>query len=202
LSIHAAIHHVTSYRYDRPVSILPQVVRLRPAPHTRTPIVSYSLRVKPEPHFLNWQQDPFGNYQARLVFPKKATEMVVEVDLIADMTVINPFDFFVESSAEHYPFAYGPSLRRDLAPYLEVAARGPIFTDFVERARSEDARAERRTVDVLVDLNRRVQRNLRYDIRMEPGVFTPEETLTRTHGSCRDFAWLLVQMLRSLGFAA
>jgi uncharacterized protein (DUF2126 family)/transglutaminase-like putative cysteine protease len=202
LTIRAAIHHVTRYRYDRPVTLLPQVVRLRPAPHTRTPIESYSLRVQPEPHFLNWQQDPFGNYQARLVFPKPATELVVEVDLVAEMVVTNPFDFFLETSAEHYPFAYAPALRRDLAPYLEQGARGPLFTEFVERARSEDGRSGRRTIDVLVDLNRRVQRKLKYDIRMEPGVFPPEESLERGHGSCRDFAWLLVQMLRSLGLAA
>jgi transglutaminase-like putative cysteine protease len=202
LTIRAAIHHVTRYRYDRPVTLLPQVVRLRPAPHTRTPIVSYSLRVKPGPHFLNWQQDPFGNYQARVVFLKPAEELVVEVDLVAEMAVTNPFDFFLETAAEHYPFAYAPALRRDLAPYLEQGAKGPLFADFVERARSEDARSGRRTIDVLVDLNRRVQRKLKYDVRMEPGVFAPEESLQRGHGSCRDFAWLLVQMLRGLGLAA
>ena len=202
MSIRVALHHVTRYRYDRPVTLLPQVVRLRPAPHCRTPIHAYSLRVRPEPHFLNWQQDPFGNYQARLVFPQKATELSVEVDLIAEMTVINPFDFFIESAAEHFPFAYGPALRKDLAPYLEIAPGGPGFAGFVERARSADVRPGRRMVDVLVDLNQRVQRALRYDIRMEPGVFTPEETLLRGHGSCRDFAWLLVQVLRSLGLAA
>ncbi len=202
MTLRAAIHHVTRYAYDRPVTLLPQVVRLRPAPHARTSIVSYSLRVKPETHFLNWQQDPFGNYQARLVFPKPATELVVEVDVVAEMVAHNPFDFFIETSAEHYPFAYAPALRRDLAPYLERRASGPLFTDFVKRALSEDARSGRRTIDVLVDLNRRVQRKLKYDIRMEPGVFAPEESLERGHGSCRDFAWLLVQMLRSLGLAA
>jgi uncharacterized protein (DUF2126 family)/transglutaminase-like putative cysteine protease len=202
VTIRVALHHVTRYHYDRPVNLLPQVVRLRPAPHCRTPIEAYSLRIRPEPHFLNWQQDPFSNYQARLVFPNKATELSVEVDLVAEMTVINPFDFFVESSAEHCPFDYGAALRRDLGPYLEVAPPGRRFAEFVERARMEDARPGRRSIDVLVDLNRRVQRSLRYDIRMEPGVFSPEETLERGHGSCRDFAWLLVQMLRSLGYAA
>jgi uncharacterized protein (DUF2126 family) len=202
LGIRVAIHHVTRYNYDRAVTLLPQVVRLRPAPHCRTPIHAYSLRVLPREQFLNWQQDPFGNYQARLVFPKQSAELSVEVDLVADMTVIDPFDFFVEGGAEHYPFTYGAALRRDLAPYLEVAPEGPKFDAFVERARSEDARSGRRTVDVLVDLNRRVQRNLRYDVRMEPGVFAPEESLVRGHGSCRDFAWLLVQMLRRLGLAA
>ncbi|MGO9836273.1 MAG: DUF2126 domain-containing protein [Polyangiaceae bacterium] len=202
MGIRVAIHHVTHYRYDRAVTLLPQVVRLRPAPHCRTPIHAYSLRVSPREQFLNWQQDPFGNYQARLVFPKQSAELTVEVDLVADMTVIDPFDFFVEGSAEHYPVVYGAALRRDLAPYLEVVPEGPKFDDFVERARSEDARSGRRTVDVLVDLNRRVQRNLRYDVRMEPGVFAADESLVRGHGSCRDFAWLLVQMLRRLGLAA
>jgi len=200
LGIRVAIHHVTRYRYDRPVSLLPQVVRLRPAPHCRTPICSYSLRILPKDHFINWQQDPFGNFQARLVFPKKSAELAVEVDVVAEMTVINPFDFFLES--ETYPVVYSPALRRDLAPYLEAGPQGSRFEDFVERARSEDARPGRRTVDVLVDMNRRVQRKLRYDIRMEPGVFAPEESLERGHGSCRDFAWLLVNMLRRLGLAA
>jgi uncharacterized protein (DUF2126 family)/transglutaminase-like putative cysteine protease len=202
LGIRVAIHHLTRYTYDRPVTLLPQVVRLRPAPHCRTPIPAYSLRAYPKEHFLNWQQDPFGNYQARLVFPKKSAELAVEVDLVAEMTVIDPFDFFVESAAEHCPVVYGAALERDLAPYLELSPQGPKFEAFVERARTEDARSGRRTVDVLVDLNRRVQKALRYDIRMEPGVFAPEESLVRGHGSCRDFAWLLVQMLRRLGLAA
>ena len=201
LSIRVALHHTTRYSYDRVVSPSPHVVHLRPAPHCRTPILAYSLRVQPETHFLNWQQDPFGNYEARLVFQKPATELVFEVDLVADMTVINPFDFFLEKDAEHFPFVYPPALRRDLDPYLRTGAFGPRFAEFVEAARSK-AGSGRRMVDVLVDLNRFVQQTIRYDIRMEPGVFAPEETLTRGHGSCRDFAWLLVQVLRQLGLAA
>jgi uncharacterized protein (DUF2126 family)/transglutaminase-like putative cysteine protease len=202
LGIRVALHHATDYRYDGPVTLLPHVVRLRPAPHCRAPIESYSLRVQPQPHFIHWQQDPFANYQARITFPKPASELKFEVDLIADITAINPFDFFVESSAEHFPFAYAPSLRRDLAPYLEVGRTGLQFAALVEDARSHEARSSRRTIDVLVDLNRRVQRSIRYDVRMTPGVFTPDETLQRGYGSCRDFAWLLVQILRNLGLAA
>ncbi len=201
LSIRVALHHTTRYSYDRAVSPSPHVVRLRPAPHCRTPILAYSLRVQPETHFLNWQQDPFGNYEARLVFQKETTELVFEVDLVADMTVINPFDFFLEKDAEHFPFVYPPALRRDLDPYLRTGSFGPKFAAFVEVARSK-AGSGRRAVDALVDLNRFVQESIRYDIRMEPGVFAPEETLTRGHGSCRDFAWLLVQVLRQLGLAA
>jgi uncharacterized protein (DUF2126 family) len=202
LSIRVALHHTTRYTYDRPVSPSPHVVRLRPAPHCRTPILAYSLKVTPADHFLNWQQDPFGNYEARLVFPKQANELVFDVDLVADMTVINPFDFFLEKEAETFPFAYSPALRRDLEPYLRAGQFGPKFAEFVEYSRSRVAGTGRRMVDVLVDLNQHVQKKLRYDIRMEPGVFPPEETLDRGHGSCRDFAWLLVNMLRHLGLAS
>ena len=202
MSIRIALHHETRYRYDRPVAPSPHVVRLRPAPHCRTPIQAYSLRVEPAGHFLNWQQDPFGNHQARLVFPKPASELVFEVDLVAEMIVVNPFDFFLEDEARHYPLAYAPSLRRDLAPYLQPTAGGARFADFVERAKGQIARPSRSMVDVLVDLNHQVRRTLRYDLRMEPGVFAPEESLERGHGSCRDFAWLLVQTLRQLGLAS
>src|SRR5262252_2383068 len=190
MSIRVALTHATRYRYDRAVSLAPHVVRLRPAPHSRTVIPSYSLRIKPEEHFLNWQQDPFGNHQARLAFPRPARELTVEVDLIADMATINPFDFFIEGYAEKYPFTY------------EATPIGPRVAVLIGELRAAVARAGRRSVDVLVDVNREVQRRLRYDIRMEPGVFDPEETLARGHGSCRDFAWLEVAALRRLGYAA
>jgi uncharacterized protein (DUF2126 family) len=202
MALQVALNHVTRYRYDRPVMLGPQVVRLRPAPHCRTPISAYSLRVTPAEHFLNWQQDPFGNYQARLVIPKPTVELTVEVDLIADLTTINPFDFFLEESVERLPFTYDAALRRDLAPYLAISVEGARTDALAARLERELARPGRRTVDLLVDVNLFVQRTLRYDIRMEPGVFPPDETLLRGHGSCRDFAWLMVQLLRRLGFAA
>ncbi len=175
-------------------------MRLRPAPHTRTPITAYSLKVTPNEHFLNWQQDPFGNFQARLVFPKLTQELCVEVDLIATMTVINPFDFFLED--ELYPVRYDATLAEELKPYLHLIEVGPKVAHLVGHIQDKLVRPERRTIDVLVDINQLVQRALRYDIRMEPGVFAPEEALTRGHGSCRDFAWLLVNVLRKLGMAA
>src|SRR4051812_27806497 len=202
MSIRVALTHATRYRYDRAVSLAPHVVRLRPAPHCRTVIPSYSLRIKPEEHFLNWQQDPFGNHQARLAFLRPARELMVEVDLIAEMATINPFDFFVESYAEHYPFTYEEMLAGELAPYREPTAIGPRVAALIEELRAAVARPERRSIDVLVDINREVSRRVRYDIRMEPGVFSPEETMTRGHGSCRDFAWLEVAIMRRLGFAS
>lgn len=196
MSIHVALNHVTHYRYDRRVGLSPQVVRLRPAPHCRTPILSYSLRVEPTGHFVNWQQDPFANYLARLVFPDKTTELEVTVDLVAEMAVYNPFDFFLEPSAEQFPFVYDNGLKQELAPYLAADKATPRLQAFLD---SIDC-TPRRTIDFLVALNQRLQHDIRYLIRMEPGVQTPEQTLQAASGSCRDTGWLLVQTLRHLGW--
>ena len=198
MSIHVALNHVTHYRYDRPISLGPQVVRLRPAPHSRTRILSYSMRVEPSPHFINWQQDPQSNYLARLVFPKVTTFFRVEVDLVAEMAVLNPFDFFLEPSADNFPFRYAPELLVELEPYL---LKGPATPKFVEYLSSIDL-SERPTSGFLMDLNQRLQKDVAYLIRMEPGVQTPEETLLAGSGSCRDSGWLMVQLLRHLGLAA
>lgn len=198
MAIHAAIHHLTHYRYDHPVWLGPQVIRLRPAPHSRTPVLSHSLRVTPSNHFVNLQQDPYGNFLARFVFPEPVTELKIEVDLIADMTVYNPFDFFVEEEAEQWPFDYPADIAPDLSLYLQPEPAGPALAAFLG---SLD-RHPRNTVDFIVDLNARIQREIRYLIRMEAGVQTPEETLSLAAGSCRDSSWLLVQVLRHLGIAA
>ncbi|CAG4894405.1 transglutaminase family protein [Paraburkholderia gardini] len=198
MSIRVALTHVTHYRYDRPVALSPQVVRLRPAPHCRTPILSYSMRVEPEEHFTNWQQDAFANYQARLVFPEKTREFKVTVDLVAEMAVYNPFDFFLEPAAGKFPFEYDPGLALELAPYRVKREPTPRFAEFV----ASIDRTPRATADFLVELNQRLQHDIRYLIRMEPGVQTPEETLVNASGSCRDSGWLLVETLRQLGLAA
>ncbi|CAJ0868419.1 transglutaminase family protein [Ralstonia flatus] len=198
MSIRVALNHVTHYRYDRLVELSPQVVRLRPAPHCRTPIHSYSMRVEPAEHFINWQQDAFANYQARLVFPHKTREFKVTIDLVAEMAVYNPFDFFLAPEAESFPFSYADDLAAELAPYLVKREMTPNFAAFV----ASIDRTPRRTIDFLVGLNQRLQHDIRYLIRMEPGVQTPEETLSLGSGSCRDTGWLMVQTLRQLGLAA
>lgn len=198
MSIFVALHHVTHYKYDRPIDIGPQTVRLRPAPHTRTPILSYSLKVTPTNHFVNWQQDPQGNWLARFVFPEKATELKIEVDFSAQMTVVNPFDFFVEPYATSFPFQYTDDLKTELAPYLATSDEGPQFAAYLK----DIPRQADSTVDFLVDLNAQLQKKISYVIRMEPGIQTPEETLACGSGSCRDSAWLLIQIFRHLGLAA
>jgi len=198
MAIRVALNHKTEYRYDRLVGLSPHIVRLRPAAHTRTPILSYSLKVTPEDHFINWQQDPYGNYLARLVFPEKTRTLSVEVDLVAEMVVINPFDFFLEKHAEQYPFSYDDQLMAQLAPYLSVRANGPLLKAWV-------AGIDRSKVDTnnfLVALNQKLQKEIEYNIRMEPGVQRCDETLELKRGSCRDTAWLLVQILRHLGLAS
>ena len=198
MSIHVALHHVTHYRYDRAVELGPQIVRLRPAPHSRTRVLSYALKVQPENHFINWQQDPQGNYLARLVFPEKTEQLRIEVDLVAEMAVFNPFDFFLEPYAEKIPFSYAADEQKELAPYLETLALTPRFTEYLNAI----DRTPVASVDFLVALNQQLSEDIRYLIRMEPGVQTPEHTLDSASGSCRDSAWLLVQLLRHLGLAA
>ena len=198
MAIHVALHHTTHYLYDRLIHLGPQIVRLRPAPHSRTPILAYSLKIDPPNHFINWQQDPQGNYLARLVFPEPTTEFQVQVDLVAEMSVINPFDFFLEPSAEEYPFTYDAQSARELRPFLEVEPAGPRLAAFL----AEVPRQKTRTMDYLVALNQRVQHEIGYVIRMEPGVQSCEDSLGLRTGSCRDSAWLLVQTLRHLGLAA
>ncbi|NJL31961.1 MAG: transglutaminase family protein, partial [Phycisphaerales bacterium] len=196
MGIRVALHHRTQYSYDRLVSLSPQVVRLRPAPHSRTPVTAYSLKISPEDHFINWQLDPYSNYLARLVFHKATEQFTVEVDLVADMTVINPFDFFMEEYAEKYPFAYEPTLARELTPYLEKLPRGPRMSRLVAELRENCMQPGMRSIDFVVGVNQRINNLLAYIIRMEPGVQTPEETLELGKGSCRDFAWLMVNVLR------
>src|SRR5438034_7130759 len=198
MSVLVGLQHVTRYRYDRPVALGPQIIRLRPAPHTRTAIRSYSLKVTPAEHFVNWQQDPNGNWLARFVFPERTTEFSIAVDLLADMSVINPFDFFVDPVATNYPFVYPSEFDEELAPYLSKEPAGPKLTEYVKSL----PRKQQSIIDFIVALNQRLQGDIRYLVRMDPGVQATEDTLTLASGSCRDSAWLMVQVLRHLGLAS
>ncbi|WP_331775072.1 transglutaminase family protein [Sulfurospirillum sp. 1612] len=198
MALKVVISHKTHYKYDRYISLSPHVIRLRPAPHSRTPIESYSLKITPKEHFINWQQDPFGNYLARIVFPEKVKEFGIDVEIIADLITINPFDFFVDKSAEAYPFKYSKELKKELIPYLEITENGKLLTKFLK---SLDLKKQPIN-DFLVYLNTEINKYLNYTIRLETGVQTCEVTLDKKLGSCRDYAWLFVQVLRHLGLAA
>lgn len=198
MSLKVVISHKTHYKYDKYISLSPHIIRLRPAPHSRTPIEAYSLKIKPDGHFLNWQQDPFGNYLARLVFPEKTKEFCVDVEIIADMITINPFDFFVEDSAKDFPFEYKKDLKKELKPYLKIEEKNKILKDFIN---SIDKKPKP-IIDFLVEINQKINQYLNYTVRLEAGVQTCKTTLEKKLGSCRDFAWLFVQVLRHLGLAA
>ena len=221
MSIRAAVLHRTEYTYDRAVDLGPQVIRLRPAPHARTPVSGYAMKLTLEhgsstggkPHrvepFVNWQQDPQANWLARVVVPEAVTRFAVEVSLRCDLSPINPFDFFLDAEAEAFPFAYGDDLSRQLAPYLERLAGPAVDTGFEsmlnevrELTATPDGGEPPRTIDAVTAVNRLVQERLGYRLRFEAGIQTPEETLACGEGSCRDSAWLLVQLLRGLGLAA
>ncbi|MGD0758181.1 MAG: transglutaminase family protein [Candidatus Sulfotelmatobacter sp.] len=198
MSIQVALNHWTRYRYDKAVAVGPQVIRLRPAPHCRTPILSYLLSITPARHLLNWQLDVHNNHLARLLFPDKTNEFVVEVDLVAELSPVNPFDFFLEPEVEDYPFEYAKELAQDLETYRSVEPAGPLVQAFLRKL----PRETQGTISFLVDLNRRVRNEIEYVTRLDPGVQTCEQTLEKGSGSCRDSAWLLVQILRHCGIAA
>jgi transglutaminase-like putative cysteine protease len=201
MAIRVALLHQTGYRFDRLVNLSPHEIRLRPAPHCRTPVLGYSLSVAPERHFQNWQQDPYGNWIARVVFPERTDKLDITVDLTADLTVINPFDFFVEPYAEQFPFEYAPTLGKELIPFLETAPLTPRLAAWIDAFRAS-IRPGESTTNLLVRLNQQLQSEIKYLVRMEPGVQTPEQTLEHRYGSCRDSGWLLVQIMRNLGIAA
>ena len=202
MGIRIALHHTTGYAYERPVALSPHEVRLRPAPHSRTPILSYALSALPATHFINWQQDPYGNWVARFIFSGKTRELRFTVDLVADLAVINPFDYFIEPYAEVFPFAYPAQLQDDLLAYSRCEPAGPLLAGWLAQVRGEVAAAPVGTTQFLVSLNQRLARDVAYETRMEPGVQAPEQTLQLARGSCRDSTWLLVQVLRHLGLGA
>ena len=198
-----ALNHKTHYKYDKLIQLNSQTIRLKPAPHTRSHIQSYSLKVTPSNHFINWQQDPFGNYLARLVFPEKTKEFKVEVDLVTEIRVFNPFDFFLEEYAETFPFAYPENLKEELTPYLEIKEKDKLLKKIIKEITKDiSTKEEYKTINFLVDINQRIYELLKYIIRLEPGVQSCEETLSLKSGSCRDMAWLLCQIFRHLGLAA
>ena len=198
MAIQVALYHKTDYRYDRKIQLGPQVIRLRPAPHCRTPILSYNQTVLPGDHWINWQQDPFSNYLSRLNFQETTDHFSIVVDLVAEMITINPFDFFLEEYARQYPFTYSSEVRKDLGPFLQKTRVGSKFTAYLSRI----SRKPENTIDFLVRVNQDLQKAISYNIRMEPNVQSCEETLTKLSGSCRDSSWLLVNILRHLGLAA
>jgi transglutaminase-like putative cysteine protease len=196
------LHHLTRYTFDRPVTLSPHEIRLRPAPHCRTPILSYGLEVSPPSHRVHWLHDPHGNHVARLIFAEPVSDLAITVTMTADLVPVNPFDFFIDPVAERLPFDYDPMLREELAAFVRLEPAGPRLLARLARLRDELAKGGVPTTAFLVSLNQALAREVAYEIRMEAGVQTPEQTLGLARGSCRDSTWLLVQLLRHLGLGA
>lgn len=199
MAITVALKHDTRYTYSKSVGLSPQVIRLRPAPHTRTNIKAYSLKVSPKHHYINWQQDPFGNYLGRVVFTKPVKEFEVNVEVIVELKAMNPFDYFVESYAEKFPFAYEKDLSKELGPYLEIKESSPLLLEWVKDLKKLEGVPIN---DFLVAINTQIYEKINYSIRLEAGVQTCQQTLEKELGSCRDSAWVLVQAFRHLGLAS
>lgn len=199
MPVTVALNHTTRYTYANPARISPQAIRLRPSPHCRTPISNYSLKVTPNKHTFYWIQDPQGNYLARVLFTEPVSEFKVEVNLVAELVPLNPFAFHLEKYAETFPFSYDQELRDELVPYLKPPVdHGPHWDEFIASINT----TQRHSIEFLVDLNRQMKEVVAYSTRMEPGILTPEQTLERGIGSCRDSTWLLINALRHFGLAA
>ncbi len=177
-------------------------MRLRPASHARARVETYGLTVQPDAD-VRWQQDPNGNHVARVVFPKddRLDFMDLLVEVALDLRPVNPFDFLLEETAENVPLRYTPALLDELAPFLSLQTPG---LEGGERFLALDAELPRSgpTLGLLTAINQGVNRRIRYVVRSEAGVWTPEQTLQEGRGSCRDSAMLLVALLRSRGMAA
>ena len=202
MSMLVSLRHATRYLYDRPVTLGPHEIRLKPAPDCRTPVSAYTLAVRPARHTMHGHYDAAGNHVARVLFQDKVPQLEVDVALTADLVPVNPFDFLVEPGAERYPPAYPGAARADLAPFLASTESGGRLRRWLDDFRFSDKPEGRGTVDLLVQLNNRVRKDVSYVTRMEHGVQSCEDTLDLRSGSCRDSGWLLVQVLRHFGIAA
>lgn len=190
-----SIAHVTTYRYDRPVFLGPQTIRLTPAPHARARILQHELTVAPGNHTLRHGRDPQGGVESRAIFGGRVAHFEITVRLDAELIPTNPFDFVLEGGAERWPFDYDPLLRAELAPCLGGVQPGRGVTALLPSGGHD-------TLPMLIALARRIASEVRYIRRDEPGVWEPEETLARAEGSCRDSGLVLVQAMRALGIAA
>jgi len=202
MSLLVSLHHRTGYRYDRPVALGPHEIRLKPAPACRTPVTSYALAVRPAQHTMSWYYDAAGNPVARVLFLEKIRTLEIEVELIADLAPVNPFDFLVEPGAERFPFRYPDADRPDLAPFLAPVENGVGLQRWLTGVQSPKPPGLRDTIEFLTQINQQLKRDIAYVTRMEHGVQPCEDTLRLAQGSCRDSSWLLVQALRHLGVAA
>ena len=193
-----ALRHRLDYRFDRPVRLSTHWLRLCPAPGTRANITAYTLRVGPRTHFLNWLRDPFENHLARLDLPEPVRHFTLDLEILAELQPVNPFDFLTEPYAANHPFDYPEQLARDLAPYLLQPATGPATRAWLAAL----DRTETPTIERLTALNQCVGETLAAADVDTPGSVDTDAVLAAGTGSPRALAWLLTVALRHCGIAA
>ncbi|GAB3998059.1 hypothetical protein GCM10028807_44750 [Spirosoma daeguense] len=199
MDIRIQLNHQTLYQYDQTVHLSTQLIRLKPNAYCQAIIEDYSLLIKPDNHVLRWQQDAFGNFIARVDFSGEVSYLLIQVQITVSLQPVNPFDFLIDDYALFFPFQYTDSLQHDLAPYRGATEQGSYLTQWIGQIKHQP---RQETVSFLINLNQQVFQAIFYQVRLEPGVQSADETLRRSIGTCRDSAWLLVQLIRKLGLAA
>jgi transglutaminase-like putative cysteine protease len=196
------IRHVTTYRYRRPVAFGEHRMMLRPRDSHDQKVIEASLEISPEPRSLRFVQDAFGNHVAIARFSGRSKELWVESIVCLDHASAGAAGLDLEDDARTFPFAYSADEMPDLAPCLERHQPDPA--DEVGRWARQflPAGGPIGTFELLTRLSQGIMHGLRYRRREAKGIQPPVETLRIGHGSCRDFAVLMIEAARSLGFAA
>jgi transglutaminase-like putative cysteine protease len=197
-----SVRHITEYHYKRPVAFAEHRLMFRPRDSFDQRLITASLRVDPEPSYIRWIHDVFGNCVARVGFETKSRLLRFESHIRLDHTSETDVDLQVDDEALLYPFSYDPDEATDLAP--AITRQHPDPDDLVGRWARQFVRigAPTETGRLLMTLCFAIRESFSYSRRLEHGTQTPIKTLQLRSGTCRDFALLMMEAVRSLGFAA
>jgi transglutaminase-like putative cysteine protease len=195
-----SVRHRTTYAYAAPVAFGDHRLMLRPRDSHDLRLVDATLVLSP-PAELRWVHDVFGNSIAIARFAAEAPELMIESRLELERYVLDQPGFELDPAAARYPFIYSAEERADLGRLLELHHPDPKGR-VTEWARAFVHGETTDTLALLNDINLGIRRGFRYEVRDAEGTQTPLETIERGAGSCRDFALLMIEALRALGFAA
>lgn len=196
-----SVRHETVYRYARPVQFGEHRILVRPRDSMGQTLEAFSLKITPQPSSIRWIHDVFGNGTAIADFDQPAQELRILATMVLDHTPELTPVFEIDQRVKRYPFGYGDADGIDLAPTLR--RQFPQASDVDAWARSFlDANGQADTSDLLMSMTQSIKASFSYLRRPDPGTQTPSMTLSGRQGTCRDFALLMIEAVRSLGFAA